>query len=102
MADRDDGGPAFPRPQAETSQGGNFEQDGMSLREWFAGQALVGLLSNFKSGQPETWYDAPADRGRTAPNNRAFVNYDNASAWAIAAYVFADAMIAHRSKEKTP
>ena len=36
-----DGGPAFPRPQAETSQGGNYHQDGMSIRDWFAGQALA-------------------------------------------------------------
>ena len=33
----DDGGPAFPRSQACTSQ------VGMALRDWFAGQALAGL-----------------------------------------------------------
>ena len=33
------GGPAFPRPMAETSLGGNFEQDGMSLRDYFASLA---------------------------------------------------------------
>lgn len=38
------GGPAFPRPQAETSQGGNFEQDGMHLRDWFAGQAIGAVI----------------------------------------------------------
>lgn len=46
MADINTGGPAFPRPQAETSQGGNFEQDGMTLRDWFAGQALSGMMAS--------------------------------------------------------
>lgn len=53
MSIRDDGGPAFPRPVSEdTTQGTQLEgnrtvskQDGMSLRDWFAGQALVGLLA---------------------------------------------------------
>ena len=39
----DDGEPAFPLPcGAETMKG----TQGMSLRAWFAGQAIVGLLSN--------------------------------------------------------
>ena len=42
---RDDGGQAFPMPQAETSEGGHWEENGMSLRDWFAGQALAGLLA---------------------------------------------------------
>lgn len=36
-----DGGEAFPTPETE-----NFDpMPGMSLRDWYAGQALVGLLS---------------------------------------------------------
>lgn len=35
---RDDGGPAFPVSQ-------NAHEEGMSLRDWFAGQALKGLLA---------------------------------------------------------
>ena len=42
----DDGGPAFPRPRSE----GNLEvydaQQGLSLRDWFAGQALSAVLAN--------------------------------------------------------
>ena len=34
---KDTGGPAFP--------GGQFHVPGMSLRDWFAGQAMVGLMS---------------------------------------------------------
>jgi len=39
----DDGGPAFPH----INHGGSIlEAPGMSLRDWFAGQALAGLLAN--------------------------------------------------------
>lgn len=34
-----DGGPAFPVPYSTT-------QDGMSLRDWLAGQALQGILAS--------------------------------------------------------
>lgn len=38
-----DGGPAFPTTQRSTL---DIPQDGMALRDWFAGQALAGCLSN--------------------------------------------------------
>lgn len=38
----DDGGPAF--GSGDATNGGYV---GMSLRDWFAGQALVGLLANY-------------------------------------------------------
>ncbi len=38
-----DGGPAFPMPRFHTWQD---EGPGMSLRDWFAGQALAGLCAN--------------------------------------------------------
>ena len=41
MSERDDGGPAFPIPADEP---GNT-YTGMSLRDYFAGQALCGLLN---------------------------------------------------------
>ena len=40
--DGSDGGPAFPR----TDGVGAYEQDGMSLRDYFAGQALVGIFAD--------------------------------------------------------
>ena len=43
----EDGGPAFPSEQSET-QDGTWNQTydpGMSLRDWFAGQALADLAS---------------------------------------------------------
>lgn len=41
----DDGGAAFPRAGADYGHGGNLEQDGMTLRQWYAGLAMQGLLS---------------------------------------------------------
>lgn len=37
-----DGGPAFPIPSDGMTAGHN----GMSLRDWFAGQALAGIMGN--------------------------------------------------------
>lgn len=62
------GGQAFPRPDAV----------GMSLRDWFAGQALAGLLSN------PNW--APVENGTAEAR------------YAGAAYLQADAMLAERAK----
>ncbi len=36
--DRQDGGPAFPVPQ-------QYDEQGMTLRDWFAGQALPGVIA---------------------------------------------------------
>ena len=43
MSTIDDGGPAFPVPSGWVSKG-------MSLRDWFAGQALAGLLADTNYG----------------------------------------------------
>jgi hypothetical protein len=77
---KDNGGPAFPHsyltPQGPTAYD---DQAGMSLRDYFAGQALVGLALKWASssdGSPEE---------------------DNA-ATAAAAYMLADAMIKARGQ----
>jgi hypothetical protein len=47
MTNIDDGGPAFPRPMVGSgSSNATSEQDGMSLRDWFAGQALQGMFAH--------------------------------------------------------
>lgn len=71
-----DGGPAFPMPASETSIGGHYEQLGMSLRDWFAGQFLCGQMSFSPRDSFEKLHmpDEVAER----------------------AYQFADAMIAAR------
>jgi len=41
---RKDGGAAF--PTEPNTQQGFFSHHGMSLRDWFAGQALAGMMAN--------------------------------------------------------
>ena len=50
-----EGGPAFPGEQGHTPEGGWNQtwEPGMSLRDWFAGQALAGILSRpYRGGTP--------------------------------------------------
>lgn len=68
---KNDGGPAFPHMKAE---GHNDYAGGMSLRDYFAGQAIVCVL---------------ADSSTSA---------DDIPRIAAAAYLVADAMIAEREK----
>ena len=74
MSDKD-GGPAFPGQPRDTFA--SSLPAGMSLRDWFAGQALIGILSNQES---------------LPVNSRAS---DTIASWA---YFFADAMLAERAK----
>lgn len=82
MTDRNNGGPAFPLAPRLAPDGDvnsywtQHPQDGMSLRDWFAGQAL--------------YY--------TADFSRPHVNADNMKMTARLAYDIADAMLAERSK----
>lgn len=48
--------PAFPR----TSTSFASNQDGMTLRDWFAGQVMAGLLAS-ASAKAETWEEYAAD-----------------------------------------
>lgn len=76
MSEIDDGGPAFPRPMSELGPTANdhdaaMAQEGMSLRDHFAGQALLGMMADYEA---------------------------NATFVAEQAYIIADAMIAARKK----
>ena len=52
MNDKPDGGPAFPVPDVPYQKWGGGEtfhqpaKPGMSLRDWFAGMALQGVVAN--------------------------------------------------------
>ena len=77
MTRKPDGGSAYPLNTANLINPGAFDPEpGMSLRDWFAGQALVGIAG---------------------PKGEAFglSEHDSAS-WA---YSYADAMIAARKEE---
>jgi len=69
-----DGGAAFPVPAI-------VDQAGMSLRQWYAGQALAGLLAN--------------------PSDLPLAGEPNPQQWlADASFTYADAMIAHEVAER--
>lgn len=80
MSAKNDGGPAFP-PSVSSSASGyqSTGPNGMSLRDWFAGQALAGLMSAHTS-----------DGQWAAPGGEDYA--------AKSAYAAADAMIAERAK----
>jgi hypothetical protein len=78
----DTGGPAFPQPDLSgygmgppEGQDGQYQMQGMTLRDWFAGQALMGCAQMLPS---------------KAGNHREEA--------ARVAYQLADAMIAERGK----
>lgn len=77
MAKKNDGGAAF--PHVEHNDDGSYYQGhvGMSLRQWFAGQAMAGLLAN---------------------NHR----YEYDDEYTKKAFMLADAMLKEREKEYKP
>lgn len=79
MSGREDGGPAFPEAYWATPESDEPSyRSGMSLRDWFAGQALAGILA----------FPGAVDGNRE--KSKGFV--------AKAAYTYADALLAERSK----
>lgn len=71
MSDMKDGGPAF--PQSERVGDVSVVYGGMTLRDWFAGQVMTGLVAN--------------------PHNK---DSEGGNAFARTAYQVADAMLAAR------
>ncbi len=67
-----DGGPAFPRPLGEGGGEWNDGQEGMSLRDYFAGHALAGLVGGLVRAKADDLAEQ--------------------------AYELADALLAHRDK----
>ena len=57
MSKPNDGGSAFPRPYSHNPhpwfgvEGAVLEQEGMSLRQYYAGQAMLGLLASDIEGR---------------------------------------------------
>jgi hypothetical protein len=73
-----DGGPAFPHDIQELGNAHRTAQPGMTLRDWFAGQALAGWLASYGESACH-----PVSDGAQADS-------------AAHAYEMADAMIAAR------
>lgn len=83
MSTSDDGGPAFPVLDLSKTQ-----ERGMSLRDWFAGQALAALIA--KSPLACTDANDPLDGLPITDKQAAEI----AESMAWSAYEYADAMIA--------
>lgn len=79
----DDGGPAFPHDNQELGNRHRIAQPGMSLRDWFAGQALAGIFAGgYRTKEIQDM--ASGTMGASTP--------------AGACYALADAMLAERAK----
>lgn len=82
MNEPNDGGPAFPMPPVGTGDprdGMAGGSNGMSLRDWFAGQALNGLLASYANWPNPDQFGASKD-----------------------VYAYADAMLKERIKPCQP
>lgn len=81
---KDTGGPAFPCPELRLDDGTGVVAacDGMTLRDYFAGQALIPFVGHC--------LDQAQEKGDTAEIA--------AKRYARSAYFIADAMIAERNK----
>ena len=81
-----DGGPAFPAP----AYAANITDKGMTLRDYFAGQALTSVLDS--SGDLHAYYDyvAGSKGDNNIPSPRAMAKYS---------YELADAMLAEREEK---
>ena len=93
MSDKhNDGGPAFPVPEIDGMHGAYpVREPGMTLRDYFAAQALGGLLVSAEehftgNGRSE---EAVSDWHRNVEAN-----------WAAFSYRMADAMLAARASSK--
>lgn len=99
----DDGGQAFPCQDAVSADGTTMADGwaGMSMREYFAGQAAIGLLANPEALRIFVGL-AGLSSGRTAaqalqqPEIMETISGDVAERMARACYRYADAMVAAR------
>lgn len=86
-----DGGPAFPHPDERGLMGEGLREgsDGMSLRDWFAGQALVGLIAK------SPFFDREGENGKPITDMVQFK-----ADMSDSAYWYADAMLKAREVKR--
>jgi len=87
----DDGGPAYPRPNSIILFNNEivWEQDGMTLLDYFAGQALAGIVAN-----SSTYIGGKITEGEPDPEK------PGRSVIAKVAYLTAVTMIAEKQKRE--
>lgn len=86
MAKSDDGGPAFPTDTEHQPDQHVMHLEGMTLRDWFAGQIMASTMST------------PVLLEETIKMAK-YLGMTSEQLMARAAYVRADAMLAERNKE---
>lgn len=79
-----DGGPAFPTEHRETARDHAWTEAGMTLRDYFAGQAMAALIQKKSASHCEA-----CQKNSTCPH---------VAMICVGAYDYADAMIAERKK----
>lgn len=94
MTKLEDGGPAFPRPpviNTNPADDGGYESshaEGMSLRDWFAGQAIMGICQYGLGTLAVEWTENGIGNERVS----------HLRSCATIAYGIADAMLAAREE----
>lgn len=89
-----DGGPAFPM---STNDG--YSQDGMTLRDWFAGKALPSAVEDYGEPSLSTSSGQRRDRGNPVLPYANKVGGTREDIIARQAYAYADAMLAARERQ---
>lgn len=89
------GGPAFPHDNQELGDKHRIAQPGMALRDWFAGQALAGLMAQSHAG-PKDWQVMGHGWGEDCANS--LNKHEKHAAMTLAgfAYALADALLRAR------
>jgi hypothetical protein len=99
MAKIDDGGPAFPEIVAVGPSGDIYPGiGGMSTRDWFAGQAMAGIMAQSHAG-PKDWTIMGHGWGEDCINSLNKHESHMARTIATFAYAVADAMIVARKEQ---
>lgn len=55
MSDMNTGGPAFPGMRSEAFGQDSGHQEGMTLRDYYAGQAMGEMIARWQEGHPNGW-----------------------------------------------
>ncbi len=99
MTKIDDGGPAF--PAGYHPEGNSADQFGMTLRDWFAGQAMAAMVNSYRvtvrgHDDSETEFEGDVSHPRRdmlLDKNGLTGEMEGATEIAFDAYAIADAMI---------
>lgn len=96
--ERKDGGPAFPAAIAITEAGDVYHgYDGMTLRDWFAGQAILTAYNDLRADERDETRRTLNSGKELLPFSDVYTHPDHI---AEVAYDIADSMIVERNRVK--